>query len=127
MTKFAAQLLVLLTCLGWLPGYASEMTREIDYLLDYVANTDCRYERNGKLHSGQQAVEHIRKKYDYFKDKIDSTERFIELAASKSTVSGRPYHIHCDKRPVITSQQWLLDALSNYRDKTDADSTSSKQ
>ena len=32
---------------------------EIDHLLDFVAKTTCKYERNGTLHAGPEAKEHI--------------------------------------------------------------------
>ncbi|MCU7960244.1 MAG: DUF5329 domain-containing protein [gamma proteobacterium symbiont of Bathyaustriella thionipta] len=97
------------------PLLAATMQNEIDHLLEFVKNTDCQYERNGDLHSGPEAVAHIRKKYNYFKDDIDSSEKFIELSASKSTMSGKFYMIHCADQPSIKSQQWLLQELHRYR------------
>ncbi|MFT7411310.1 MAG: hypothetical protein ACI9EX_001921, partial [Oleispira sp.] len=36
---------------------------EIIYLLNFVASTDCQYERNGNFYNGKEAFEHINKKY----------------------------------------------------------------
>lgn len=91
------------------------MQIEIDYLLNFVKNTNCQYERNGDKHSGVNAAKHIKKKYDYYEDDIESTEQFIELSASKSTMSGKSYTIHCPNEPSISSQQWLLEALKAFR------------
>ncbi|MBL4796155.1 MAG: DUF5329 family protein [Oleispira sp.] len=88
---------------------------EIDHLLNFVASTDCKYERNGTLHSGAEAVEHINNKYDYYSDDITSTEDFIEYSATKSKMSGKYYKIHCKGAPVIKSQDWLLTELQAYR------------
>lgn len=95
--------------------YASNMQGEIEHLLDFVNNTQCKYERNGTSHSGKDAVEHIKKKYNYFMDDIDSTEEFIELSATKSTMSGKYYLIACEGKSKIRSQDWLLKELRHYR------------
>lgn len=93
----------------------TDMQQEIDHLLKFVAMTDCHYIRNGSEYNGKEAVNHIKRKYDYFKDEIDSTEKFIELSASKSTMSGKYYMVKCDGKPKIRSQQWLLRELGKYR------------
>ena len=97
------------------PVLAIPMDDEIDHLLQFVEQTQCQYERNGNMHSGKEAAEHIKMKYHYFKDDIDSTEKFIELSATKSTMSGTFYLVHCPDRPPLKSQTWLLEELNNYR------------
>jgi hypothetical protein len=89
--------------------------KEIDHLLSYVSSTACIYERNGEMHSGQEAVEHIKKKYDYFFDDIETTEEFIKYSATKSKMSGNHYKIHCANQPAIRSSAWLLAELNRYR------------
>ena len=88
---------------------------EINHLLNFVASTDCQYERNGTLHNGKEAVEHINKKYAYYLDDIESTEDFIKYSATKSMMSGKYYKIHCGSKPSVNSQDWLLTELSVYR------------
>lgn len=97
------------------PVIAADMQQEIDHLLSFVEHTECQYERNGQMYSGKEAVEHIKKKYNYFKNDIDSAEKFVELSATKSTMSGRYYFVHCPNRPKLKSQEWLLHELNNYR------------
>jgi len=101
------------------PVFASStvMKNEVNHLLAYVKQTDCKFERNGKSYNGKEAVEHIQKKYDYYIDDIDSTERFIELSATKSMMSGKYYMIACKGRPDIKSRDWLLQELKKYRDR----------
>ena len=53
--------------------------------------------------------------YDYFKDRIDTAERFIDLCAARSTVSNRPYKISCPGKPVLESREWLLRELNRFR------------
>ena len=106
---------VLLAIPAIAPADVDTMQDEIRHLLGFVQSTQCRYERNGKSYDGEEAAKHIRKKYRYFKDEIDSTEKFIELSATKSTMSGKYYMIYCDDGPGVRSQRWLLDELKDYR------------
>lgn len=88
---------------------------EIDHLLSFVASTDCEYERNGTMHNGSEAVEHINKKYAYYLDDIESTEDFIKYAATKSKMSGKYYKINCSDQSAVKSKDWLLAELMAYR------------
>tara|TARA_R110000868_G_scaffold364037_5_gene626813 strand:- start:100218 stop:100541 length:324 start_codon:yes stop_codon:yes gene_type:complete len=88
---------------------------EINHLLRFVASTDCKYERNGTIHNGKEAAEHIRKKYEYFSDDIESAEDFIKYSATKSKMSGKYYKIHCRSEATMKSQDWLLSELQVYR------------
>ena len=58
---------------------------EIDHLFDYLAHANCQFNRNGSWHDMVAAKAHVNTKYEYLKErgKIDSTESFIENAASK--------------------------------------------
>ncbi|TBR41621.1 hypothetical protein CBF23_009700 [Marinomonas agarivorans] len=97
-------------------AYASTPQAEIDHLLSFVATTECQYERNGTLHDATAAVNHIKKKYDYFIDDIATAEDFIEYAATKSSFSGKFYKIHCHGVPAVKSNAWLTDELKRFRD-----------
>lgn len=88
---------------------------EIVHLLKFVAATECVYERNGSMHSGSEAVEHIKKKYSYFEDDIKTAEDFIKYSATKSKMSGKYYKIHCDANSPINSRDWLTTELNVYR------------
>ncbi len=88
---------------------------EIDHLLAYVKNTQCKYIRNGDVYNGTKAVQHIQRKYDYFKDDIRSAEDFIRLSATKSIILGSKYHIKCPGQKKVESASWLLDELHRYR------------
>lgn len=88
---------------------------EIDHLVAYVGSTQCQYERNGDMHNGQQAVEHIQRKADYYANKIETAEDFIRYSATKSAISGRVYRIHCLDQPIISSSEWLMNELVKYR------------
>lgn len=89
---------------------------EVEYLLGLVKSSPCKFERNGKLYDGEKAYEHIKKKYEYFRDEITSTETFIEYAATKSMMSGKYYLIICGGAEPIKTSDWLLEELKKYRE-----------
>jgi hypothetical protein len=91
---------------------------EVLHLLDYLRTSDCAMERNGKRHNSEDAYSHVRKKYEYFRDKIRTAEDFIEYSASKSTMSGKYYRIFCKDEPAVRTRDWLLEELRSYRERT---------
>jgi len=92
----------------------AEASAAIEYLLDYVANSDIVFVRNGKNHTPAEAVQHMRRKYEYYEKKIHTAEDFIALAASKSTMSGKPYTVRIDANE-IPAADWLTGVLGAYR------------
>lgn len=92
-----------------------EDTEIIEYLIDYVSQSDMIFVRNFGKHQPQRAAKHIRAKYDHFIDDIDSPEKFIELCASKSLVTGSEYSVIDPVGNKIKTRDWLLAALDNYR------------
>ena len=96
------------------PALAHSMTEEIDHLLGFIAASPCAFIRNDVEYSGEQAVAHIKDKYDYYNSDIHSAEDFIRLAASKSMMSGRPYSVRCDAT-VMPAADWLNRELAAFR------------
>jgi len=90
---------------------------EIDYLLAFVSNTDCQYNRNGTVYDGKAARDHISMKYEYYQDKIRTTEDFILYSATRSKISGQKYSIKCPGSEVVYANDWLLKELENYRNR----------
>ncbi len=88
--------------------------QEIVHLMDYIAASECRFIRNGKVYDAQTAREHIQKKYDYLQSRIRSAEDFIRFAASKSSMSGEPYRIACGAKTVLCAE-WLHAELLRFR------------
>ncbi|MEA3419988.1 MAG: DUF5329 domain-containing protein [Campylobacterota bacterium] len=93
----------------------ADTQQEINHLLDFVGKTSCTYERNGSMHAGPDAKEHITKKYDYYKEKIKTSEDFIRYSATKSELSGKKYQVHCPGKATQYSSDWLLTELKAYR------------
>ena len=110
-----------IAALAWATGVAaditsqSESTATIEYLLASVAASELQFVRNGKAHSGAEAVKHMRRKYEYFADRIHSPEEFIELAGTKSMLSGKAYTVRGNEGEIPTAE-WLHTILAEYRD-----------
>jgi hypothetical protein len=95
-------------------GTAAPLQQEIEYLLNAIRTSDCVFIRNGSRHDPAEAEKHIRKKYNYLKKRIHSTEDFIQGAATKSSLSGKPYLMICNNVEIQTAD-WLRDELEKYR------------
>ena len=104
----------------WPLAFAETLTTartEINYLLDFVEISGCDFYRNGSWNDSVQAQGHLRNKYDYLssQNRIEKAEDFIQKAASKSSLSGRPYEVRCGVCTTLTSNEWLHAVLARYR------------
>ena len=90
---------------------------EIDHLFSFIDASPCEFSRNGKWYTAAKAGDHIKTKYQYLlvKGMIGSAEEFIELAATKSSVSGKYYLVKCGSSTEIRSEDWLKQELSSFR------------
>jgi len=107
--------LILATPVYATPVYDTQIQLETQHLLNFIKTTQCQYERNGTLHNGIEALQHIEKKHQYYLDDIHSSEDFIKYSATKSQMSGNKYHIHCPGQAIQDSSVWLTDELQKYR------------
>jgi hypothetical protein len=96
---------------------ASVADVEIEHLLGYLERSGCVLYRNGTWYSASDARAHLEKKYRYLLDKglVDTTEDFIDRAATASSMSGRPYQVKCDGREPVSSAEWLTTELQRLR------------
>jgi len=91
------------------------LEQTINYLLDYIGKSDATFIRNGQTHTQQEAVNHVKAKYEHFKNEIKTPEDFIQLAASKSLLTGKPYLVRTPNGKEMRLDIWLTDALKEYR------------
>lgn len=110
----------LLACCVAGPVSAQETVRseaEVRQLLDFVAASGCRFQRNGEWHDAAAARAHLERKYDYLRQRklAPSAEAFIERAATESSLSGKPYQARCGNAQPIPSAQWLTTELKRLR------------
>ena len=107
----------LLMLAAWAGPTPEPVRAEIDALLGRLAASDCRFERNGQWHSGERARSHLLRKLRHIEQRgtLQSTEQFIELAASQRSVSHRPDRVQCAGAAAVESQAWLKAQLSALR------------
>ncbi|WP_347900695.1 DUF5329 domain-containing protein [Pseudomonas purpurea] len=93
-----------------------QAAQEINGLLTFVEHSGCQFVRNGSEYPGVEARAHLQKKLDYLegKNKVQSAEDFIELAATKSSMSGTAYTVKCPagEQP---AGPWLTKELQRQR------------
>ena len=94
---------------------AESLDESIKYLLDYIAKSDATFIRNGQAHTPQEAVNHIKAKYEHFKNEIKTPEDFIRLSASKSLLTGQPYLVQTSDGKQRRLDEWLAGALKEHQ------------
>ena len=112
--KASAGLFLLLMTVAFHTSCRAGTTEEIAALLLFVEQSECTFIRNGKQYNDLEARGHIETKYDHFKEKISTTEDFIELAATKSIMSGKPYKVLCSGKEMNLAD-WLQAELVKQR------------
>lgn len=90
---------------------------EVEYLLSAVASSGCEFYRNGEWFDSQKASAHLRDKYHALTalGRSMSAMDFIDEAATKSSVSGRPYLVRCAGGTPVPANLWLREVLERYR------------
>ena len=96
-------------------GDVSITDAEIKFIMDHVKNSSFIFIRNGKEDSAKDAYKHMMKKYNYFKDKINNAETFIELTLTKSTMTGEKYKVKLSRSKILLSQNYFLEKLKLFR------------
>ena len=93
-----------------------QATQEIKGLLDFVEHSECQFVRNGSEYPGPRARAHLEKKLNSLEGKnmVNSAEDFIDLAATKSSSSGRAYEVRCSEG-VEPASTWLKRELQRQR------------
>jgi hypothetical protein len=93
-------------------------TAEIDYLLAAMGNSGCEFFRNGDWSDAHKAQAHLGKKYQWLlaRDRVTTAEEFIELAGTRSSLSGQAYAVRCPGAAPVSSGSWLTERLHRYRD-----------
>jgi len=90
---------------------------EVLALLDRLEASGCTFFRNDSWHSGARAKEHLLEKLAHAEKhaSLPTAERFIEVAASSSSITGQPYLVRCGSAEPVTSAAWLTRELQDVR------------
>ena len=83
----------------------------------------CRFQRNGKWYGAADARKHLQRKYEWLleRDLVDSAEQFIERAASRSSLSGKPYRVACPGSAEQEAGPWFQALLKRLRSTSKSD------
>jgi hypothetical protein len=90
---------------------------EVTALLGKLTDSSCEFNRNGDWHSAAEAKTHLARKLSYLEDRnlVKTAEQFIDLGASKSSMSGKPYLVRCGGAAPVESKTWLTRELAIVR------------
>ena len=93
---------------------------EILHLFEFLKASNCEFNRNGKWYNTVEAVEHLNNKYHYLLKRglISTTEQFIVLAASKSSMSGKAYLVKCGEADPVLCADWFRSEIIRCRSKS---------
>jgi hypothetical protein len=102
---------------SWAAGPTTAASAEIQQLLSFVATSGCQFNRNGTWYPAPEASAHLAEKERYLaqRGQIASAEDFIAKAATKSSMTGKPYTVRCGSEPPIGSDEWLTAELRRLR------------
>jgi hypothetical protein len=110
-------------------GLPAGSRAEIDALLNRLGESSCQFDRNGTLYTATEAKAHLGVKLNYLLERelVGSAEQFIELAASKSSISGENYLVVCQGAQAVPSASWLSAELQKLRVKKPPSKPHAKQ
>jgi Family of unknown function (DUF5329) len=115
--RWLVRIFVLLAICNAVPARAAESLEQTTaFLLHRIETADATFIRNGQAHTAQEAVAHVRAKYEHFKAQIKTPEDFIRLAATKSLLTGQPYFVRTRDGKEMPLGTWLSNALREHRE-----------
>jgi hypothetical protein len=84
----------------------------IERLIRYVENQkDMKFVRNGSEYSCADAGKFLRGKLDAMGGEVTTAREFIDRIATKSSMSGRPYHVKFADGRLMPAAQFLGEEL----------------
>jgi hypothetical protein len=94
---------------------SSQVEQIIQHLIAYVSGSDLRFVRNATEYTPLEAAAHMEKKYRHFRDDIETADDFIELCATKSLLSGKPYQVIDRQGNESLTSDWLRTELAAWQ------------
>jgi len=92
-------------------------TDEIQTLLAAIEKSGCEFYRNGSWHTATDARAHLVRKLAEVERRHPpkSADEFIEVVATRSSISGEPYRVRCPGVAPIASAVWFRQTLERSR------------
>lgn len=102
---------------AWADPLPPAAKAEVTALLGKLTASSCEFNRNGDWFSAAEAKSHLERKLSYLEDKhlVKTAEQFIDLGASRSSMSGKPYLVRCGGAAPVESKTWLTRELAAVR------------
>ena len=94
---------------------SGQAEQDIQHLIAYVSGSGLRFVRNTSEYTPSQAAAHMEMKYRHFHDDIETAEDFIELCATKSLLSGKPYLVIDWQGQERRTSDWLRAELAAWQ------------
>jgi hypothetical protein len=82
-------------------------TKEIEVLLKKIESSDIIFVRNGTEHSPSEAADHLRSKWKQSEGAIKTKKEFIDLLATKSSMTGELYYVILKDGNKLQAAEWL--------------------
>ena len=112
--RFVAGSLVLLS-MAALPVRATPPAQEqsrIEKLIRYVeSQRTLKFIRNGTEYTAEDAGKFLRGKLDAMGSEVTTARQFIKRIASRSSMSGQPYHVRLADGQTLLAENFLEDEL----------------
>ena len=121
MTPFARLLIIGLVSFASTAAPATELPAaarsEIDARLHALGSSGCEFLRNGDWYDAATAERHLARKFEAIDRKhlLASADQFIDIAASRSSMSGKTYQVRCPGGTPEPSADWLARKLAQIR------------
>jgi len=104
-------LLTLVARPGWAETPAQEQSR-IEKLIRYVeAQKAMKFIRNGTEYTAEDAGKFLRGKLEAMGGEVTTARQFIKRIASRSSMSGQPYHVRLADGRTLLAENFLEDEL----------------
>ena len=94
-------------------GAAPAENAKIEALIRHLESLkEAKFIRNGTEYDAKTAAKFLRGKWHAHEDEVKTAQDFIEMAASRSATSGKPYIIHLSESVDIPCADYLAAQLN---------------
>jgi hypothetical protein len=95
----------------------SAAREEIQTLLAAMGQSGCEFYRNGSWHTAMEARAHLARKLAEVEPRRPprSADEFIDLVATRSSLSGEAYRVRCPGVAPMASATWFRQTLERSR------------
>ncbi|MFN8389956.1 MAG: DUF5329 family protein [Bdellovibrionota bacterium] len=89
-----------------------EVQKQIDHLIAHLRDSKLTFIRNGSETDSEAAAKHVQEKYEHFKSEVVTARDFIDKAASRSLLTGKPYLVKFADGSTKEVSVWLQEELA---------------